>query len=362
LAIFVNGVIVASSEQRCNLDSDTDYPRSSSTNAIVSLTNGDQMDVRIANFTDITQATVIDHTTSIIKVGLVASGGGGGNPFDQDLNTTDSPTFAGLTVPTLTAPVNDIDVIARELVVQNPVVGSTVVDVRSNGASDAVLSFSEGPAGRWELYKTVTNDLAISNSALGDDVITISNSVGNAIELKSSVDVNGGVDSFRLPTVRPVAGQLLYGISPTLTGWRDAAAFHLNAMTGNATSTTFTVIGETRTIVGTTATTGLQRGGPWSVIGTSVRYDGITPLANCKIELSGTITGGGVNRIISIRRGLTLLPSQTTVFTSANAATFHTMVYASVFPGDVFNPSVQSITNITPITAVGLRLGVTEII
>ena len=221
LAVFVNGAIVQSSEQRCNLDSDSDYPRSSSTNAVISLSNGDQVDVRIANFDDTTTGTVIDHTLSIIfKVGLVASGGGG-NPFNQDLNTTDSPTFAGLTVPTLTAPVNDVEVIARELTVQNPVAGSTTLEVRSNGAGDAVLAFTEGAAGRWELYKTTTNDLAISNGALGDDVITISNSAGNAIELKSSVDVNGGANSFRLPTVRPAAGQLLYGISPTLTGWRD---------------------------------------------------------------------------------------------------------------------------------------------
>jgi len=79
LAIFVNGAIVPSSEQRCALDSDSDYPRSSSTNAIVQLSNGDQLDVRIANFTDTTQCTVIDHTLSIVKVGLVAGGGSSGD-------------------------------------------------------------------------------------------------------------------------------------------------------------------------------------------------------------------------------------------------------------------------------------------
>jgi len=78
LAIFVNGVIVPSSEQRCNLDSDSDYPRSSSTNAIISLSNGDQVDVRIANFDDTTTGTVIDHSLTIVKVGLVAGGGGSG--------------------------------------------------------------------------------------------------------------------------------------------------------------------------------------------------------------------------------------------------------------------------------------------
>jgi hypothetical protein len=89
LAIFKNGAIVASSEQRASLDSDTDYPRSSSTNAIVSLTNGDQVDVRVANFTDTTSVTVVDHTFSIIKVG-------GGETLEGDVTGPVSSTDNGL--------------------------------------------------------------------------------------------------------------------------------------------------------------------------------------------------------------------------------------------------------------------------
>lgn len=206
LAVFINGAIVASSEQRCNLDSDSDYPRSSSTNAIVSLSNGDQIDVRIANFTDTTTCTVIDHTFSIVKVGLTASGGGS-NPFDQSLNTSDSPAFAGLTVPTLTAEIQDINVSARELTVQNPIAGPTTLEVRSNGAGDAVLAFTENQSGFWEIYKDVNNNLNISSQTSGDDVISIAD-IGNTIQLKKQVSI-GSATPYTLPTTRGTLGQVL---------------------------------------------------------------------------------------------------------------------------------------------------------
>ncbi len=219
LAVFKNGVIVATSEQRCNLDSDADYPRSSSTNAIVSLSNGDQIDVRIANFDDTTTVTVIDHTFSIVKVGLV-TGGTGSNTFNQDLNTIDSPTFAGLSVPTLTAPVDDIDVVARELTIQNPVAGSTLLEIRSNGSGDSVLAFNEGVAGVWEIYKTIANDLAINNTNSGDDLIVFSNT-SNSINIIKDLFI-GDTQRYKMPATRGTVGQVLYEVDGNGSlGWKD---------------------------------------------------------------------------------------------------------------------------------------------
>ncbi len=353
MAIFVNGAIVASSEQRCNLDSDSDYPRSSSTNAIVSLSNGDQIDVRIGNFDDTTPCTVVDHTLSIVKVGLTASGGGSG-----DVSGPAVATDNGLAI---------FDGTSGKLLQDSPAVLQSSGELGIIGANsrlnldNSLREFQLRNLSYFELFQRDSPSIGGGNP---DIVLNTQNNRLNVFRetwLQGNVVVNSSPNNYVLPTTAPASGQHLVADSVNTTTWRDPVAFHCNAMVNNPSSNVFTAIGQTQVINGLTVKTGLDRGGPWLIAGTQVQYNGARNLVNCKIELSGTLEGLGATRRFGLQRNGAFLSASFEVFATANLVSFYTSVYASVFSGDVISPVVTALVNISQIRVNDMYLTITEL-
>ncbi len=118
--------------------------------------------------------------------------------------------------------------------------------------------------------------------------------------VQNSLTVNGGVDSYELPTVRPVAGQVLTATSTTTTGWSNPQGFYATAgQVGNITPTGFAGVGQT---VGIVAFVNLGAfTGAWSVqVSNIVSNNPVSALY--KIECHGTWSA----TIVSQRRQLVI--------------------------------------------------------
>jgi hypothetical protein len=352
LAVFKNGVIVAASVQRANLDSDTDYPRSSSTNAILELATNDTIEVRVANFDDTTPVTVVDFALSVINVSAVVGGGGGSGDVNGPPLSTDSALVL-------------FDGVTGKLIKDSSSTLNTIGELYLPGANSR-LRLDNGLR-EFQLRNQSYFELFQQDSGGGNPevILNTQNSRVNVFRetwLQGNVVINASPNNYVLPTIPPVPGQYLVADSPNTTTWVDPKAFHCNAMVGNSTPTIFTSIGQTLTFIGTSTTSGLSRGGPWSVIGTSVRYDGTRNLNNCKIELSGSFTGLGADRLFSIRRNLiTLTGSQGTFFATSNKVCYYTQAFASIFTGDIIQPSITSLVTNSQNVITDMNLTITEL-
>ena len=99
IGIFKNGTLITGSEQGASLNDTGNYPRNAATVCITELQTNDTISFHVRNLQD--GEDVIFHAVSatVTKIGNSASGGGG-NPFDQNLNTTDNVKFAEVGIDT----------------------------------------------------------------------------------------------------------------------------------------------------------------------------------------------------------------------------------------------------------------------
>ncbi len=352
LGVFKNGVLVPSSVQRCNLDSDTDYPRSSSTNTILELATGDTVEVKVGNFDDTTGVVVVDFAMSIVNVAGITSGGGG--DVVGPVASTDNAValFDGTSGKLLKDSPATLEA-TGELGVIGP-------NARLN-LDNNLREFQLRNLSYFELFQRDSPSIGGGNPEV---ILNSQNNRFNVFReswLQGNVIINAAPDNYVLPTTAPAAGQHLVADSVNTTTWRDPVAFHCNAMVNNPSANNFTAIGQTQIISGLTSKTGLDRGGPWLIAGTQVQYNGARNLTNCKIELSGTLVGLGATRRIGLQRNGAFLSASFEVFATANLVSFYTTVFASVFPGDTITPVITALVNTSQSRVNDLYLTILEI-
>lgn len=155
-----------------------------------------------------------------------ASGGGGGNPFDQSLNTTDSPQFAGALITTNKLAISSTSGSYGLLQLLNPAGGECSV-VQASGASGAggTITSDYGDSYIWAFGPGAF-------SASGDTFVIGNAANGAQLQISSS----GNLSS---------PGSLVLQGDVTATNIGTAASKNYPA-TGNATSTQVVLGSDTR--------------------------------------------------------------------------------------------------------------------
>jgi len=211
LAIFKNGVIVANTEQRANLDSDTDYPRSSSANGIIELTTNDTIEVRVANWDDTTSVQVVDFAMSVIKVGLVAGGGGAGGDVIGPAAATDSglALYDGVSGKLLKDSPATLTASGTLSIVQpaGPQVElSDSLNVYQTGLFGGVLRTQKGPGD--VIWDTSGNRFNVYREAW----------------VQNKLEINPGLNSVSLPQTRGLSGQVITADGLGASTWAEPVA------------------------------------------------------------------------------------------------------------------------------------------
>jgi len=183
------------------------------------------------------------------------SGGSGGNPFDQDLNTSDNATFANVTVDSLNG-INDFGLWHNNsgklwysggdvgIGLSNPsyllsLYDDSLANLRiESGGSNCALILLRNSEGESSIYED-GNTLRFSKAA---DEITIDN--GNQVGImdtspSNTLDVNGGIDSDTLNT--GFGDNELYEMDQNVLTTSDVV---FNSITGDGSGLTGITAGE----------------------------------------------------------------------------------------------------------------------
>lgn len=136
----------------------------------------------------------------MIKIEVPSTGSGGGNPFDQDLNTSDSPTFAGLTVGNNTN-VSGLRKHLRLTIVNPSGVYTTSTTLCLVPALDAAITITQLDVTLDSATNQVAGDLKYANAYIG---------LANAVVI-NDFDTTSGVRSDNTITSGSVAaGHCIY--------------------------------------------------------------------------------------------------------------------------------------------------------
>jgi hypothetical protein len=165
---------------------------------------GTVTDVTLTNVTD-GQVLTYDNTSS---KWVNAAPAAGGSSFDQNLNTTDSPTFVGLT--TTTGTVTTLAVFGNPTLALNA--DSVVADAQNgNLVLQTTDTITNNFVNAWEVNGTngaslVLNDNGVTSSELSVNIDVIDFGTGNTIDMQNCSVLFTGATITGLDTISSIDG------------------------------------------------------------------------------------------------------------------------------------------------------------